>query len=186
MERVLNYRRSRVFRDFLEERDSLHLQFRQGDLTKREFIELNLAMNERIGLKPFEKIDSLEKGIYTYQYYNMMAKHTYLRARDEFKNGKHPEIYRQLVREADHYYYEKDRTTQKLLRYLDYENMEAYPIRVKSEELKDKLIEIVIHEPEFIVLHSTSKSLRELLEEKHVFDPHRKRSVLNEYVNQRY
>jgi len=67
MERVLNYRRSRIFRDFLEERDSLHLQFKQGDLTKREFIELNLAMNERIGLKPFEKIDSQEKEIFTYQ-----------------------------------------------------------------------------------------------------------------------
>lgn len=180
------YRRSKSFRKFLDERESLLIQFKQGDINKREFIESNLDMIARMGLKPFQKIDSLEKGIYTYQYYNMMAKHTYLKARDELKKGKHMTLYQNLVREAEEFYRKKDNTTFQLLRFLEYQNMEAYPIKVKSEALKGKLFEIVIREPEFFVFHSTSRFLKSRLIEEGIYDEKKKSSVVPDYVNQRY
>ncbi len=183
---MLVYQRSRSFRKFLEQRDDLLIQFKQGDLNKREFIEANLATIDRMGLKPFTKIDSFEKGVYTYQYYNMMAKYTYLNAKDVYKKGKHMKQYEQMIKEVDAFYRLKDDTTYKLLRFLEFENTEAYYIKVKSPFLKDKLFEIVITKPEQVILHSKNPWLRSKLEEYHVFLPGTKFSLADAYVNQKY
>ena len=89
--------RKTTFDRFFEERDSLIYQFTKGDISKKEFIEEHYFFIMRLNLKPFKKIDSFEKGLYNYQYFNAVAKYYRLRAKDKKLAEKHPELVKGIL-----------------------------------------------------------------------------------------
>ncbi|WP_333473065.1 DUF6648 family protein [Crassaminicella thermophila] len=159
----------------------------QGDITKKEFIEEHYNFIQRLNLKPFKyRIDSFEKGIYNYQYYNMLAKYSYMKSKDQKLQQKHPQLVKKLQGDANYYYRQKDKTTLKLLEYLDFYNVEAYFVKVKSKLLKDKLFEIVLLDYDNVILHSISHWLLERLKEEGVFIEGKRKSIIDKYINERY
>jgi len=189
------------FEKFLKHRQSLLLQYKMGDLTKNEFIEENFNTIESLGIKPFNKVDNIKKAIYNYQYYNVLAKFYYRQSRD-YPSGSKQRNY--LLSQSDSCYYEKDKVTMSLLKLLDYKNVEAYFVKVKSKKLQNKLFEIVIYDPDAlmeintlsipfggpeadnVVLHSKNTAILKRLREENVFRDEKKRSVTDSYINQKY
>ncbi len=183
-----------TFDIFFEERDALFFLYKKGDLTKKEFIEENYFHIKRLNLKPFKKIDSFEKGIYNYQYYNALAKYGKLQARDKKLSEKHPELMRELEENIRQYYRKKDEALIRLLRFLDFENVEAYFVKSKSEALNYKLFEVVLLECEYlegyrfedVVFHSINPGILAELRKEGVFTEERKKSRIDDYVNRKY
>lgn len=176
-----------VFDRFFAHRDSLILQFKNGDITKREFIEEHYYFIQRLNLKPFKnRIDSFEKGIYNYQYYNMIAKYCYMRSKDRKLVDKHRQVAKKYGYKAGHYYRQKDWSTLKLLEHLEFENVDAYFIKVRSSALKDKLYEIVLKDYESVILHSKAEHMLKRLREEGVFIEGVRKSLIDSYINQKY
>jgi len=175
-----------IFDDFFEHRDMLIIQHMNGDINKREFLELNYKYVIRNSIKPFQRIDSFEKGMYNYQYYNVLAKYHRMIAYEIKDRGKHISYYSKYLRESDYYYNEKDKTSFRLLRFLNFENVESYYIKMDSSALEGKLYEILLNDYEYAVLHSKSLWLLEVLKKEKVFSPEKKRSIIDYYVNQKY
>lgn len=175
-----------IFDDFFEHRDMLIIQHMNGDINKREYLDLNYKYILEKNIKPFQRIDSFEKGMYNYQYYNMMAKYYMMLAREIKDSGKHISYYSKYLSDADYYYDEKDKTSFRLLRFLHYENVEAYFIKMESTNLEGKLYEIVLNDFEYAVLHSKSLWLLEVLKKENVFFDEKKTSVIDYYVNSKY
>ena len=178
--------RKTTFDQFFEERDALIYQFSKGDISKKEFIEEHYYFIMRLKLKPFKIIDSFEKGIYNYQYYNAIAKYNRLRAKDKKLAEKHPELVKGILDEVKAAYRNKDDSVIRLLRFLKYENIEAYFIKAKSEYLDNKLFEIALLDYEGVIFHSISRKLLEELKREGVFENVRKKSKIDEYVNRKY
>jgi hypothetical protein len=178
--------RKTTFDLFFEEREALIFKFNKGDISKKEYIEEHYYFIKRLNLKPFSRIDSFEKGIYNCQYYNAVAKYNRLRANDRKLAEKHPELMKEINDDVKKAYREKDMSIRRLLRFLEYKNMEAYYIKAKSEYLDNKLFEIVLYDHDGLVFHSTSRGLREELEREEVFSDVRKKSRIDEYVNKKY
>lgn len=175
-----------VFDEFFKHRESLIRQFKKGDISKREFLEEHYSFIQQLNLKPFQRIDSFQKGLYNYQYFNMLAKYCYMKSKDSRLQQKHPRIAEKLCEDSNYYYYQKDRSTIKLLEFLNFENVEAYFIKVKSPGLKDKLFEIVLNDYENVIFHSKRTWLLERLKEEGVFLEGKKRSVIDNYINEKY
>ena len=55
-------------------RQSLIDQYKKGDMTKREYLQMNYDAVINNGINPFKNIDTVEKALYNYQYYNALAK----------------------------------------------------------------------------------------------------------------
>ena len=157
-----------------------------GDITKKEYIELSYQFIVGSGFKPFERIDSFEKGMYNYQYYNMMAKYYSMMAQEERLKLKHVVYYKNFIDESNHYYNEKDKTTFRLLRFLEYRNVEAYYIKMESSKLRDVLFEIVLKDYDYAILHSKSHWLLNALKKENIFSNKTKKSIIDYYVNDRY
>jgi len=178
--------RKTTFDQFFEEREALIYQFTKGDISKREFIEEHYYFIMRLNLKPFKRIDSFEKGLYNYQYFNAIAKYNKLRSKDKKLIEKHPELVKELLEKVKEAYHRKDESVTRLLRFLDYQNVESYYIKSKSEFLDNKLFEIVLNDYEGVIFHSISRGLLEELKREGVFCEIRKKSKIDEYVNKKY
>lgn len=176
-----------VLDKFFKNRESLIKQFKKGDITKKEFLEEHYKFIQRLNLKPFNNgIDSFEKGIYNYQYYNMLAKYSCMKSKGAKLQAKHPQLALRLQKDSQYYYSQKDNATVKLLEYLKFNNVEAYFIKVQSAFLKDKLFEIVLHDYDNVIFHSISSWLLQRLRDEGIFLEVRKKSVIDKYINEKY
>ena len=114
------YRRKSLFERFFDHRSSLIIQFGNGDLSKREFLEQNFDLVRKTNLKPFLRVDSYEKGMFNYQYYNVLAKYYRMLAKEikvlQIENEIN-ELVRKQVSEfqKDYYLKEQMRAIQKEL-----------------------------------------------------------------------
>lgn len=189
------------FDKFLQHRQSLLFQYKMGDLTKNEFIDENFYTIESLGIKPFKRVDNIKKAIYNYHYYNALAKFYYRQAKEFPKRSKQRNTY---LEQSDSYYYEKDKVTMTLLRLLDYENVDAYFVSVRSKKLQNKLFEIVIRDPDVLfeintlsvpfggmeaydlILHSKNTAILKKLREEGVFRDKKMKSLTDNYINQTY
>jgi hypothetical protein len=162
------------------------MQYKKGDISKREFLQLNFDYIQKMKIKPFDRIDSVEKGMYNYQYYNMLAKYYYMLALDIKRQEKHLCYYKCYLDESKYYYNEKDKTTFKLLKFLNYNNVEAYYVKVHSKRLKDKLYEIVLKDYDYAIFHSKSIWLLNVLKKEGIFIEETKKSLIDEYINEKY
>lgn len=160
-------------------RQSLIDQYRKGDLTKREYLQANY---DAVVMDPFRNVDTLEKGLYNYQYYNALAKQMKFISQDLSFD---PDRRLEWEERANFYYEKKDRATMKVLKLLDFRGVTAYFVKVKSKILKGKLIEIVMEENNMI-LHTTSENILKLLREEGVFEETSRQSLIDHYVNQKY
>ncbi|OHW62243.1 hypothetical protein EUAN_13130 [Andreesenia angusta] len=175
-----------IFDEFFENRDSLIVDYRDGVISKKEFLKKNFNYVKKSEVKPFFEINSYEKGIYNYQYYNSIAKYYKMMASEIKGGGKSYSKKRYYVEKTNQYYHKKDNTVLKLLEHLNFQNTEAYYIEVNSPFLKDKLYEIVLNDYEFAVFHSKSKWLLMELEKAKIFKNETRKSVIDEYINEKY
>ncbi len=188
------------FEQFLKHRQTLLLQFKMGDMTKNEFIQENFNYMNKIGIKPFNRIDNVKKAVYNYHYYNVNAKYWQWVANDPRNTAKERKAY---YAQSHSYYHQKDRATLALLRLIDF-NAEAYYVNVKSQVLKNKLIEIVIKDPDilleidafhhinkftdndYLILHTKSSVIANVLRTKNILKNNKQQSLTDDYINQRY
>jgi hypothetical protein len=119
--------------------------------------------------EPFHNVDTLEKGLFNYQYFNALAKESKTE-----HNGQ-----------ADYFYSRKDRATMQVLNILDYQGVTAYFIHVRSAGLKGRLFEIIIEQYQMI-LHSTDPLILESLRREGKFIEETRQSVIDGYINQKY
>lgn len=178
--------RENIFDKFFKHRGGLIQQFKKGDISKKEYIEAGFAYIHQEGLKPFKNVDSFEKAMYNYQFYNTMAKYFYLKSNEIKSYGKHPELLKEHLEKVDYYYRKKDQATLRAIELLDYYGVEAYYIQVQSSYLKKKLYEIQFEDYPDYILHSTSEWLLKRLQEENIFKEGVRRSLISNYVNEKY
>lgn len=179
-------RKKGLFEDFFEHRSFLIMQYSCGDLTKREFLQKNFDYFILKNAKPYIKIDSYEKGMYNYQYYNVMAKYYRALAMEVRGTKKHQRYYNYYLNLCNKYYYEKDRSMLAILKFQEFQNMEAYYIRCESKALRNILYEIVLKDKKEAVFHSKAQWILNILKEERVFSNGMKTSVIDTYINERY
>lgn len=171
------------FEQFLLNRKSLIDQYTKGDLTKEEFIEANYRCITSLDIKPFQKIDNVKKAIYNYQYYNVLAKYYQKKAHDLNKKNVAREDFLEL---SNHFYSKKDDVTLKLLKLLDFIGIEAYFVKVRSQNLKKKLFEIILKDYDNVILHSKNEAILNMLIKENAFTNEERRSLVDGYINQKY
>ena len=175
-----------IFEKFSDQREALIEQFKKGDISKKEFIEQNYSYIKRMDLKPFNNVDSFDKAIFNYQYYNMMAKYCYLQSKEMRRNTKHVDLTKDLMGKVNYNYRKKDDSTLKAIELLNYSNVEAYYIKVSSENLKEQLFEVVFKDYPQIILHSRNQWLVNRLRDEMVFKEGVRRSLIDNYINEKY
>ena len=166
---------------YLRYRQALIDQYIRGDMTKREYLNKNLDAVLGLNIKPFRFIDTVEKGLFNYQYYNAMAKDA--KSLSMEINDKDAEF--RLRGESNSYYHDKDRATMAILKLIDYENISAYFIKVRSKYLKGKIFEIVLYDYNAI-MHSKNLLLLENIKKAGAFKEGMHTSLIDGYINQRY
>lgn len=172
--------------EFFRNRDSLIIKHMNGDIDKKDFLKLNYEYITSNKIKPFVTIDSFQKGMYNYQYYNIMAKYNKTIEQECRFNNKSQNFYSKYTNDVKYYYDEKDKTTFRLLRFIKFKNVESYFIDMESSALEGKLYEIVLKDYEFAVLHSQSEWILNTLKREGVFKEVKIKSVIDYYVNQKY
>ncbi len=175
-----------LFETFFDNRSFLILQLQNGDISKREFLELNYDFVTRMNVKPFIRVDSYEKGMYNYQYFNVLAKYFRMLAMEIRGSRKHQKYYVEYLNKGYKYYHEKDRAALDVLRILEFQNVEAYFVKCESKNLKDKLYEIVLKEKKEAIFHSKAVWLLDILKKEGVFLEGRRKSLIDEYINETY
>ena len=180
------YSRKSIFERFFDNRSSLILQFGNGDLSKREFLEQNFDLVRKSNLKPFLRVDTYEKGMFNYQYYNVLAKYYTMLAKEIKNTRKHQKYYSYYLNKGNNYYHEKDKAALALLKFLEFKGVEAYFVKMESKFLRDKLYEIVLLDYKEAIFHSKALWLLEILREEKVFFEEKKVSLIDEYINETY
>lgn len=175
-----------VFERFFENRSTLIIQFREGEITKKQFLEQNYDLVRKMNLRPFLRIDSYEMGMYNYQYYNVLAKYFTMLANDVKDTRKHQRYYNYYLNKGNNYYHVKDRAALDLLEFLEYEGIESYFINMQSKSLNGKLFEIVLVNYKEAVFHSKSTVLLGHLKKNGVFQEGQKTSIIDGYINETY
>lgn len=175
-----------MFQTFFDNRSSLIIQYANGDISKREFLEYNFDIVQNMNLKPFSKIDSYEKGMYNYQYYNVLAKYYTMLAKEIKNTRKHQRYYSYYLNKGNNYYHEKDRAALSLLKLIEFKGVEAYFVKMESKSLRDKLYEIVLLDYKEAIFHSKATWLLEILREEKVFIEEKKVSLIDDYINETY
>lgn len=184
---ILNsYKKKGIFETFFDNRSSLIVQFKNGDISKKEFLEYNFECVRKMSVKPFLKIDSYEKGMYNYQYYNVLAKYFTMLAKEIKNTKKHQRYYSYYLNKGNNYYHEKDKAALSLMRFLEFEGVEAYFIEVQSRLLNDKLYEVVLVNYKEAIFHSKAIWLLDILREEGVFSEEKRKSIIDEYINETY
>lgn len=174
-----------LFDKFLDDRSSLIYKYMDGEISKTEFLKGNFHKVKEIDIKPFKKIDSFKKGMYNYQYYNVIAKYYAMKAREN-KDLNRNDDYNYYRDKRNQYYHEKDKSTLDLLEYLDFKNIQAYYVKMESEFLDGQLYEIVLLDFDEAIFHSKSYWLLKILQKKGVFLSGKKKSIIDEYINEEY
>ena len=169
-----------ILQKYFKYRQGLIDQYVKGDMSKAEYLQRNLEAVQAMNISPFKNIDSVEKGLFNYQYYNAMAK----RARADVRYDK-PEYREGNIELANYYYSKKDAATSSVLKLMDYKGVYAYYVHANSKFLDGRLFEIVVEDYEMI-LHSASEVILNQLREYGVFEDSVKKSVIDRYINQKY
>lgn len=178
--------RRNAFEKFFENRSFLIQMYENNSITKREFLELNYDAIRKSAIRPFVKIDSFEKGLFNYQYYNSLAKYYKTLARElktskNFKRDKNT-----YMNKCDHFYHLKDISSFKLIKFLEFKGVEAYFVDTKSSTLKGKLYEIVLTDFKEAIFHSKAEWLLDELKKAGVFLDGRHKSIIADYINEVY
>ncbi|WP_317855803.1 DUF6648 family protein [Chakrabartyella piscis] len=167
---------------YFKYRQNLIDQYIKGDMSKREYLQKNYDAVIYGDIGPFTNMDTVEKALFNYQYYNALAKE--MKSTSTVSDMEF-ELKRDYQDRSNYYYSKKDKATMAALRLIDFRNVEAYFVKVRSKYLKGKLFEIVLQD-EDVILHSTSTVILNRLRDEYVFTEGSRKSLIDEYVNHRY
>lgn len=181
----VNNRRD-MFGDFFRKRSLIIEKLSKGEINKKQFMEDNYNLVRRSSIIPFLKIDTYEKGMYNYQYYNVLAKYYNMLAHEAKDIRKNQKYYQDYLNKSNNFYHEKDRMTLEILKYLKFKGVEAYYIEMESKRLSGELFEIALLDYEEAIFHSKAKWLLDVLQEEGVFLNNERKSVIDHYINERY
>lgn len=162
------------------------MQYTNGDLSKREFLQKNFDYFAIRNAKPYIKVDSYEKGMYNYQYYNVMAKYYRFLSKDVKNTKKHSKYYNYYLNLTNKYYDLKDESVLDILYIQDFKNVRAYFINCESKSLRNELYEIVLEDKKEAIFHSKAPWLLEILKKESVFEDEMKTSIIDHYINEKY
>ena len=162
------------------------MQYNNGDITKREFLQYNYDYMISENARPFLKIDSYEKGMYNYQYYNGMAKYYKMLAKEVRNSKKHSRYYNYYLNLGSKFYNQKDGSILSILKLINFENVSSYFIKCDSNSLKNRLYEIVLEDKKEAIFHSKSERLLQILKENGIFSSGIRKSLIEDYINERY
>lgn len=179
-------RRQAVLNRFLRVRSNIIKKYDSDLIDKREFLEKNYNLINRTGITPFTIVDSFEKGMYNYQYYNTLAKYNKNLANEARIRGNHKRDINKYMNKCDYYYKMKDKTSLELIEHLKYKNIDAYMIETESPALKGKLYEIVLWDFKEAIFHSTSAWLLGELKKAGIFKAGYHPSLISGYINEKY
>lgn len=170
---------------FFENRNDLIDKLENGTIDKSEYIEKTHTFIKGLSMGPFiNNIDSYEKAMYNYQYYNIMAKDCNKLAKE--LKYKDPFRAKDLRDEALVYYKSKDKQTSALLDLVKYKNVEAYYVKTDSRSLKGELYEVVFKDFDRAIFHSKSKYILNKLRKNNVFSKNNRKSLIDDYINTTY
>ena len=150
------------------------------ELTKDEFHLENYRLLVRMQMKPFQRVDTLEKGLYNYQFFNTMAKF-YLQQ----LQTAHPKKRKLVTETIRNYYAQKDACILDILKQNAQEPVTAYYIETDAESISDALFEIVFPLREKMIFHSLDARVKQELLARGCFQSQRRRSLIHNYVNSR-
>ncbi len=183
-ENVFDYDK-KVLDVFFAKRNELIDRLENNELNKKDFLLENYLLIENLNMKPFQVLNSIEKCMYNYQYYNVMAKYYRVKINNALNTRKQRRSAEVNKSKISNYYIEKDKVILELLKLVDRENIIAYPVLINSSRINN-LIEIVILNYERAILHSINDEVVENLKSKGVFDSTPRLSKIDNYVNSGY
>jgi len=170
---------------FFLNRDKVINRYEKGEINKTEYVYACMNFFKEHNLEAYSKIETLEQGMFNYQYYNMLAKYYYIEAHESEVNGEERYV-KSFMDEAYECYKLKDKATLKILQIINYNSVEAYYIEMESESLNGKLFEIRIIDYDRAVFHSKNYKIKDLLKENKIFKDKPQKSIIDAYVNERY
>lgn len=181
---VFDYNK-KVLDVFFAKRNELIDRLENNELNKKDFLLENYLLIENLNMKPFQVLNSIEKCMYNYQYYNVMAKYYRVKINNALNTKKQRRSAEVNKSKISNYYIEKDKVILELLKLVDKENMIAYPVLINSSRINN-LIEIVILNFERAILHSINDEVIKHLKIKGVFESTPRLSKIDNYVNSGY
>jgi hypothetical protein len=101
-------------------------------------------------------------------------------------NKKQIKNYVTYLNKANNYYNLKDKTTLEILNLVKFKGVESYFIQCESKSLSDKLYEIVLLDYKEAIFHSKAPWLLEILKSKDIFLDQKRKSIIDEYINEKY
>lgn len=175
----------KVLEIFFSKRNDLIDRLEDNKLNKKDFLLENYLLIDNLNMKPFQNLNSIEKCMYNYQYYNVMAKYYRVKINNALNSKKQKKTVEVNKSKINNYYIEKDKVILALLELVENENIIAYPLIINSSRINN-LIEIVILNFERAILHSVNADVVDKLKQKGVFDEIPRLSKIDNYVNSGY
>lgn len=159
----------------------------KSEITKDEFIYENMKLYPK---KPSMIVppvfESLEEGLYFYQFYNTMAKFHQKQAFELYLNDKISSLTNRY--KSDEYYECKELSTFRIFNYVERNkitNIRAYYVSMKSDKLNG-LIEIIFDDFEKVILHSLSLKVLRYIKRLGFFCDKKQVSSIDNYINREY
>lgn len=150
-------------------------------ITKSEFNHKNNEIFYKINLRPFTVLDSFNKALYNYNYYNSKAK---LFLEEEKRlNNQNKKRAKIAQNNKNNCYYHKDLSIIAMLNLEDSDNIEAYYIDMHSKSLNQQIFEIFFKDKEKIILHTKNDKIKNILIEKNIFLFEVRVSLIETYIN---
>lgn len=172
--------------EFLKFRNELIDRLENGEISKQAFIEFSYEYINDMKIKPFPLRggDAIAAAICNYQYYNIKAKKALMDS--ALFQGVDNKRSKKCFENAMDYYEKKERVIMDLLEIIDYKNVEAYDLQVKSESLSGSLYEIVLTDYNRAVFHLLDKRIKNRLINRGLFSTTSRSSVISDYVDRVY
>ncbi len=172
------------FNEFITERNRLIDCLESKELSKSDYIEQNYKKFVDGISEPSTDIQNLDEGLIAYHYYNILAKKLIMEGNDAY--FRDPFYAKKCHFEAYSNYTKKDRVTMAIMDILGYKDIEAYFVKLESENLNESLYEIVALNYFRVIFHSKDTRLLNRLRDKGVFCEGIKNSKIDDYINTRY
>ncbi|WP_300408387.1 DUF6648 family protein [Lagierella sp.] len=167
-----------IIQNFIYHRDRLIKSLEEGEMDKELFLFRNALLVEKLSMRPFNPVDSIEKGLYNYHYYNVLAKQY-----NNLGNSTNGRKQKFNFNKRDNYYCEKDKSLEAMLELRNYKNVKAYFIHLHSTRLKNYIFEVVFTDKEYAIFHSKNIKILNKLKKNRVFSESPQKSLIDTYVN---
>lgn len=151
-------------------------------ISKSEFNHLNNEIFSKINLRPFTVLDSFDKALYNYNYYNSKAK-MYLEEYNKYKMNGNNKRAKLAYNNVQNNYYHKDISIEAMLKLENAKFINAYFVDIKSKRLNSKLYEIYFSNKERVILHTQNENIKKILIQMKCFESEKKDSLIKSYIN---